>query len=429
MSKFGSFVGGFGVGMKMANEHEDRKTRRAREEEEYQHTRKQRDRAETYQKDMAAAGQLSKTGATGIQGIGVQQDAQLAEQNASFANDSSQVGTSAGYGAKKMDETTFTNAKPDGDYFGAMAKVAAKHGKPEDVARFTQASEAEKSRMRKEEMAGKNKSVFERIKNGEIDQTQAVFELGGIKAQYGDDPMATLIASKEFGDKAKTENYSGGVRVWMSGGSADDVLKEFNKTGDMKLKSARFEEGDSFILGEKQSVLVGIMENGKEVRIPQQQAIMFLAKDKDMMSFMESRRKQHAAAKAEDRKDEREARREDGRDRRTAQIIAGQNWRDANGSGGGSGSGGKQKDDSLSDSDMQRLFPGSPNNKFVAGKLTQEPGIDRTEYNKFAAWAANNNMPVSVNSHSKWVASKKPADASRPPSNAKPFNVNEFMRK
>ena len=93
------------------------------------------------------------------------------------------------------------------------------------------------------------------------------------------------------------------------------------------------------------------------------------------------------------------------------------------------GTGGKQKDDSLSDSDMQRLFPGSPTNKFVGGKLTQEPGIDRTEYNRFATWAANNDMPVSVNSHSKWIASKKPAGASRPQGNAKPFNVNEFMRK
>jgi len=103
--------------------------------------------------------------------------------------------------------------------------------------------------------------------------------------------------------------------------------------------------------------------------------------------------------------------------------ILRQNQRDANGSGGG-----KQKDDSLSDSDMQRLFPGSPNNKFVGGKLSQEPGIDRAEYNKFAAWAANNDLPVSVNSHSKWVAAKKPSSA-RPQSNSKPFNVNEFMRK
>lgn len=427
MSKFSSFVGGFGTGLATMNQLTDRKRRMAREDQQYAREEAKYQKENAYQNDREAAGQLAQTGSTGIQGIGVQQDAQLAQQNASFANDTGQVGV--GLGAKPMDESTFTNAKPTGDYFGAMARVAAKHGRPEDVARFTQASEAEKVRMRKEEMSRMNKAVFERMKNGEIDQTQAVFELGGIKAQYGDDPMATLIASKEFGDKAKTENYSGGVRVWMSGGSADDVMKEFNKTGDMKLKSARFEEGESFIPGEKQSVLVGISENGKEVRIPQQQAIMFLAKDKDMMSFMESRRKQQAAAEAEDRKDEREARREDGRDRRTAQIIAGQNWRDANGSGGGSGSGGKQKDDSLSDSDMQRLFPGSPTNKFVGGKLTQEPGIDRTEYNRFATWAANNDMPVSVNSHSKWIASKKPAGASRPQGSAKPFNVNEFMRK
>lgn len=271
MSKIGSFVGGFGVGMKMVNDAEDRKRRNEMEDRRFkiEMERAEREKAradeeDAYRRDLAAAGQTMTNGTSGVGGVatGSQQDAMLAQQN--------MRGEGGGSGGNQ----------PVSGGFGIMRDVALRHGRVQDAHSFGSMADSERERERKLKHQQGIDELFKRHKAGEIDDTEMISSLADLKIKHGDpnNALDAQLKSNDFRKRMKDENAEDAAKAFLSGAPAVEVANAFNKTGNVKFTEARYEEGKNF-LGNPQRVLVAKLADGREVRYGEDQVLMMASKD------------------------------------------------------------------------------------------------------------------------------------------------------
>lgn len=378
MSKIGSFVGGFGVGMKMVNDAEDRKRRNEMEDRRFkiEMERAEREKAradeeDAYRRDLAAAGQTMTNGTSGVGGVatGSQQDAMLAQQN--------MRGEGGGSGGNQ----------PVSGGFGIMRDAALRHGRVQDAHSFGSMADSERERERKLKYQQGNDELFKRHQAGEIDDTEMISSLADLKIKHGDpnNALDALLKSNDFRKRMQDENAEDAAKAFLSGAPAVEVANAFNKTGNVKFTEARYEEGKNF-LGNPQRVLVAKLADGREVRYGEDQVLMMASKD--VREYLRSMRNDATAAddKAAGRKHQTDTLNETRRHNMAMEGIS-----RANAKAGSSGKGGPAfKDLSTDDYKSFTIYrdvikPASG----VGGKasVTKEAVIDQEALAKFRAWA------------------------------------------
>lgn len=256
---FGAFAGGLSTGLQRGQELglrakraqlEDDRARR--EEEQWQLQKDKAERDAKFERDLEAAGRTETSGIAGVP-VGVQQDAQLAGQQAGFG----------------MNRTRSAE-----DRMGSMRDVALGAGKIREAAALSQMGDQEHGRERKRMMDDENARLFKDYQDGKLDQLGLISGLGETRARYGDDPVADMMRSKQFADTAKNERHWEAVQAWMGGADPKAVAQTWSEKGK-KVKDVIETEADS-PFGGKQKVLQGTLEDGTPFRIGQHDALFMM---------------------------------------------------------------------------------------------------------------------------------------------------------
>ena len=440
MSKIGSFVGGFGVGMKMVNDAEDRKRRNEMEDRRFkiEMERAEREKAradeeDAYRRDRKAAGQVAMSGSSGVQGvnIGTQQDSQLAQQNAEFSKPAGE-GFGVGTTGQSIDESGVTNTKPTGDYFGAQLEVAKKYGRDDDVLRLTQARANEDARGQDAEWKKGRQDLmdeYQKTKKTRQDSLNFYRAVGQHDFRYGKAQLGDLA---KLDDKAEAFRKEGGfdaLQYYRATGDLNGALDKFDAVGDQNIdrNSVQTRIVKDPVTGQDTPVINGKYQDGQSFTFdPERMSYMVGGYD----GYMASRKQAiDAKDKAEDNKradrqldiTEKHYERADANDRIRAS-------RDSSGKGGSA-----FKD--LSADDIKSSFttyrdvikPASG----VGGKssVTKEATVDTEALANFRAWARSKGYTDMNMALRDWDAEGRPranapaqAQRQQAPANRRPLS-------
>lgn len=397
MSKIGSFVGGFGVGMKMVNDAEDRKRRNDMEDRRFkiEMERAEREKAradeeDAYRRDRKAAGQVAMSGSSGVQGvnIGTQQDSQLAQQNAEFSKPAGE-GFGVGTTGQSIDESGVTNTKPTGDYFGAQLEVAKKYGRDDDVLRLTQARANEDARGQETEWKKGRQDLmdeYQKTKKTRQDSLNFYRAVGQHDFRYGKAQLGDLAKVDETAEKLKKEGVFDALQYYWATGDLEGTLDKFDAVGDQKIdrNSVQTSIVKDNVTGQDTPIINGKYQNGQSFTFDPERLSHMVGGYEGYLAS----RKQSIDAKDKEagRKHQTDTLNETRRHNKAMEGIS-----RANAKAGSSGKGGSAFKD-LSTDDYKSfttyrdvIKPASG----VGGKasVTKEAVIDQEALAKFRAWA------------------------------------------
>lgn len=260
MSKLASFVTGFGTGMAMRNEYEDRKRRREREDRMDKRDEERYQREETYRKDLEAAGQVIANGTSAVGGVrvGSQQDAQLAAQNR-FAEAGGDGGN-----------------KPVQGGFGIMRNAALRHGRVADAASFGAMERQDNEAQRDKEWRDGRMKLMQEFQKTDKSRAAALNfyrTVGQHDFQYGKAQLGDLATLDDRADKMAKEGLFDAFQYYQATGDLGGTLDRFDSVGEKKIdrSTVQVQMVDDKITGQKTPVMTGKYQDGNQFRFDPEQ--------------------------------------------------------------------------------------------------------------------------------------------------------------